>query len=464
MKIHRLTWLVIFAVLFTGACGSPSGDDDDAAGETDDDAAADDDHSPADDDDNDDDNDNDDTEPPCDETRTPIVFVHGFLEVGDAFATQAMRFTSNGYCRDRIFAFDYNTLFGPFGTNESLDALIDAVLARTGAAKIDLLGHSLGGAVCYQYLEPAANAAKVAHYVSLASFPLGEVPNGVPGMNVSSTADTMAGPSTMPGGENVSFDDLDHLQVATSEKTFAALYPFFNGGETPATTEIVPEEIIRIGGRAVTFAENAPAPNAHIQIFKLDPETGARLTEEPAADLITDRLGYWGAFTAAPDAFYEFVCLDPSGDWPPVHYYREPFTRSNAMVYFRVFPPKQSLLGLAFRLLPLNDDYAIFAWLNINQAAVYGRDTFAVNEFDLATPEMTDPSITTITVFFFDTNFNGVSDGAPAGGIWSSFPFLRAFDLWLPATGSTRFQFDGREMNIRNWPSKTDGLSIAVFE
>ena len=462
MKLHRLAWLVILAVLCAGGCGSSS--DDDNASETDDDAT-DDDTSPADDDDNDDnDDDNDDTAPPCDDTRTPIVFVHGFLEVGDAFATQAMRFASNGYCRDRIFAFDYNSLFGPFGTNDKLDALIDAVLARTGAQKVDLLGHSLGGAVCYDYLEPAANAAKVAHYVSLASFPLGEVPNGVPGMNVSSTADTMAGPSTMPGGENVSFDDLDHLQVATSEKTFAALYPFFNDGEEPETTAIVPEEIIRIGGRALTFAENAPAPNVRIQIYALDPATGSRLTEEPAAVMIADQLGYWGDFIAAPDTFYEFVCQDPDGDWPPVHYYREPFTRSNSMVYFRVFPPALSLLGLAFHLLPLNDDYAIFAWLNINQAAVFGRDTFAVNEFDLATPEMTDPSITTITVFFFDANFNGVSDGAPAGGIWSSFPFMRAFDLWLPAAGSTRFQFDGREMNIRNWPSKTDGLSIAVFE
>jgi hypothetical protein len=294
----------------------------------------------------------------------------------------------------------------------------------------------------------------------------GPLPAGLPTLNLSSTADTIAGPSTVEGAENVTFDDLDHLQVATSAESFAEFYSFFNDGEAPATTEVLPEDQIKVSGRVVVFGLNSPVPDLTMQIFAVDPATGERLSEAPAATVTTGARGHWRGFTATPGTFYEFVLNDPDGKWPPLHYYREPFVRSNNLVYFRALPPKNSLAGLLFRLLPLNDQWPIFAFLNLNQAVVYGRDTFTVDGINLATPEMTDPSITTIAVFFFDANYNGVSDLTPAGGIFSSLIFLRGFDLLLDAAPPRGIPLvlNGREMNVRNWPSKTGGLSIALFE
>ncbi len=456
-------WLLLVLTMVLTACaggGADDDDDDDAA--VDDDTANDDDAAP------DDDSVDDDTVAPCDDSLRPVVFVHGMLEEGDAFAAQAMRYGANGYCLDRVYTYDYNSLLGPLGPAVTgLTAFIDQVLQETGATQVDLLGHSLGGPVCQQYLKTAAHAAKVAHFANLASFLLGDgIPHDVPTINISSTADTIAGSSEIPGVENVTFDDLDHLQVATSAKSFAAFFTFFGDGVEPATTDIVPADPIDVSGRVVTFALNDAAPNHLVRIYEVSPETGERLADDPLAVLTTDAGGYWSGFTATAEAYYEFEIRDPAGDWPPIHYYREPFPRANNKVYFRCFPPANSLVGWVFKLLPYNDDYPIFAWLNINRAFVYGRDTLTVDGVDLTTPEMADPSITTIAIFFFDANFNGVNDQQPIGGPLSQFVFFRLFDMLLPSDPprGIPFVFNDRPVTVRNWGSETGGLSIAVFE
>ena len=442
MPPKRLLLIILFLIfaLVLAGCGASAKNDDDSAAPADDDAH---------------------------DSLRPVVFVHGVLEFGDAFSNQAMRYGSNGYCLNRIYTYDYNSLIGPNGANVTgLETFVDHALVETGAAQVDLLGHSLGGAVCQEYLKTPANAAKVAHYANLASFDVsGGQPLPVPALNISSTADHIAGPSTLTGAQNVTFDDLDHLQVATSAETFATFFNFFYG-EPPTTTDIVPAEPIVLSGRVLVFALNQPATNHVVQIYEVSPETGERQTADPLAEFTTDENGGWGDFTATPGAYYEFAIIDASGEWPPVHYYREPFQRANNKVYFRSLPPRRSLLGFVFSLLPYNDDYAIFAWLEINQAFVYGRDTMTVDGLDITSPAMADPSITTIAIFFFDTNFNGVSDQKPSGGLYNKFIFMRFFDLLIPSTPArgVPFVFDGRPITIRNWPSKTGGLSITVFE
>jgi triacylglycerol esterase/lipase EstA (alpha/beta hydrolase family) len=48
----------------------------------------------------------------CDETKGPIVFVHGTYGSGDNIANVAQLFGSNGYCQDRFVAVEYNSLGG----------------------------------------------------------------------------------------------------------------------------------------------------------------------------------------------------------------------------------------------------------------------------------------------------------------------------------------------------------------
>ncbi|HRG88387.1 MAG TPA: hypothetical protein PLW44_05160, partial [Chitinophagales bacterium] len=78
----------------------------------------------------------------------PVIFLHGFLASGDTWANQVMRFTSNGYCDNLLYAYDWNTLGGGNDVN-ALNTFIDTVLARTGATQVDLVGHSAGGGYGY---------------------------------------------------------------------------------------------------------------------------------------------------------------------------------------------------------------------------------------------------------------------------------------------------------------------------
>jgi pimeloyl-ACP methyl ester carboxylesterase len=455
--------LVFASVVFLGSCGNGS-DDDDAATTPDDDTVLDD---SADDTALDDDGSHgdDDAEPECDPDLRPVVFVHGFLESGDTWANHAMRFASNGYCLERIYAFNYNSLGATFSEIPKLEAFIDDVLFRTGSTQIELGGHSMGGSLSHDYLTRAGNAAKVAHYAHMASFGYAAPPGGVPTIVISSPDDYIAGESEIPGAENVSLPGLDHLQVATSAESFENVYRFFNDGVEPATTEILPEAVIRLLGFVVTLGENSPVANNEVDVYEVDPDTGERLNDAPDATFTTDGTGRWGPFTASADAYYEFFVPQEGADQHPVHYYREPFIRSDDFIALRTFPPAASFAGLLLNQIPFADDHAVLISFTANRATIAGRDTLTADGYDMATADMAAPEMTTIAIFFFDANGNGSTDAIPAGGLFASFPFLKGFDMFIESDPprSLPLIFNGRTLNVPNWKSGADGATIAVF-
>ena len=403
----------------------------------------------------------------CDPTTTPVVFAHGALEVGDAFANQAMRFASNGYCPDRIFAFDWNTV-GFTGIDDEvvrLGAFIDQVLAETGADQVDLIGHSMGTSLSHAFLnKDTANAAKVAHYAGLAGRSAQEPPGGVPTITVSSRDDLIVGLSEINGAENFQPEGLDHLQVATSPVTFRYLYRFFNEGEEPRTDRMVPNGRLTLSGRLLTFAENQFSPGLQLDIYPVDPLTGERLQADPAATFVSGEGGVWGPFQAQPGRHYEYVVTDADPFWKPIHYYREPLPRSCNLVYFRTFPPRASLFGFVFGLLINRDPEAmVLATLNINRAIIHGRDELFVDDREVSIPEVTDAGKTAIAIFY--TDFPAVEQGEAAA--FNDFMvFIQGFDLvvdtQLPDT--VPIVFNGRPLSVRNLKSGTDGITIGVFE
>ena len=426
-----------------------------------------------DDDDNDDNNDDaddddNDNEPPgCDSSTTPIIFAHGFIENGDAFFFQAMRFASNGYCLDRIFTYDWNTILASVdweGEIALFEQYVDRVLEQTGADRVDMLGHSMGGGLCFDYLAKEDNRSKVAHYVNVASWFPDEIPEGVEILSLSSKGDAIMGESIIEGAKNVVFENLDHLQVATAEESFIEMYAFFNGAP-PENREPVPKEPVLVSGRIVSFGLNSPMAGITLNIYPFDPQTGQRATTNPDHSFVSGLFGYWGPFEASAETYYEFECIDPNGFWPKVRYYHEPFVRSIDKAYFRVLPRSDKLPGFFSALLPISDNTTIFAWLDLNQAVVHGRDTLTLNGIDLSIPELADSSIQTIALFFMDANLNGQSDLEAAGGIFASIPFVRVFDMRV-TTGQPQpllFEFNGRKMAIPNLKSRSEGLPIALF-
>jgi triacylglycerol esterase/lipase EstA (alpha/beta hydrolase family) len=105
----------------------------------------------------------------------PVVLVHGTLANSvDNWLVLAPYLEDRGYC---VFSLDYGRLpgvpvfygLGPIDKSaEQLSAYIDKVLAATGAAKADLVGHSQGGMMPRYYLKFLGGAAKVNALVGIA--------------------------------------------------------------------------------------------------------------------------------------------------------------------------------------------------------------------------------------------------------------------------------------------------------
>ncbi|MEU6552404.1 alpha/beta fold hydrolase [Streptomyces sp. NPDC046915] len=105
----------------------------------------------------------------------PVVLVHGTLGNSiDNWLSLAPYLEHRGYC---VYSLDYGQLpgvpvfhgLGPIDKSaEQLSGFVDKVLAATGAAKADLVGHSQGGMMPRYYLKFLGGAAKVNALVGLA--------------------------------------------------------------------------------------------------------------------------------------------------------------------------------------------------------------------------------------------------------------------------------------------------------
>lgn len=105
----------------------------------------------------------------------PVVLVHGTLGNSvDNWLGLAPYLEARGYC---VYSLDYGQLdgvplfhgLGPIDRSAAqLSAFVDKVLAATGAAKADLVGHSQGGMMPRYYLKFLGGAAKVNALVGIA--------------------------------------------------------------------------------------------------------------------------------------------------------------------------------------------------------------------------------------------------------------------------------------------------------
>ncbi|MEV5532968.1 esterase/lipase family protein [Streptomyces prunicolor] len=116
----------------------------------------------------------------------PVVLVHGtFANATDNWLTLAPYLEARGYC---VFSLDYGQLpgvplvygLGPIDESAAqLQVYVDKVLAATGAAKVDLVGHSQGGMMPRYYLKFLGGAAKVDTFVGIAPDNHGTTLNGL---------------------------------------------------------------------------------------------------------------------------------------------------------------------------------------------------------------------------------------------------------------------------------------------
>src|SRR6201989_1688981 len=127
----------------------------------------------------------------------PVVLVHGtFADMSDSWQALSPLLKNNGWC---VFALNYGSYagsgaIGVYGTGEirssaqELSAFVDKVLTATGAAEVDMVGHSQGGMMPRYYLKFLGGAAKVHTLVGLSPsnhgttlLGLGVLANFIPG-------------------------------------------------------------------------------------------------------------------------------------------------------------------------------------------------------------------------------------------------------------------------------------------
>ncbi|MEV6247552.1 triacylglycerol lipase [Streptomyces sp. NPDC051742] len=98
----------------------------------------------------------------------PVVFVHGWNSDGSTWRTMADRFRADGWPIGHLDQWTYDATRSNATTAEKLAEEIERVLAATGAAKVDVVTHSMGALSSRHYLKNLGGASKVDAWVSLA--------------------------------------------------------------------------------------------------------------------------------------------------------------------------------------------------------------------------------------------------------------------------------------------------------
>lgn len=329
----------------------------------------------------------------------PIVFVHGNGDSKAIWTTVVWRFESNGYPRHRLFALE---LKRPTATavydvpqpgrstakdaRDQLAAFVRAVRARTGAAKVALVGNSRGANTIRNYLETGGGAAVTAKVVlgggvndgvvNSSRFPLvasgsefngrsaflrrlnagpDDVVPGVPFLTLRSDRfDKFAQPDgrflglpgvptgigfdapALRGAINLVLPGADHREVSFGVKAFERTYRFVTG-RAPARTAIRPERRAVLSGTVTgvvggVLYDNLGVAGAPLRVFAVDGRTGRRLGA-PLLAATTRAAGAWGPLAVAPNAFHEFELKVPGQ--PVTHIYRSPFPRGSSLVTLR---------------------------------------------------------------------------------------------------------------------------------
>ncbi|HEU5253500.1 MAG TPA: alpha/beta fold hydrolase [Solirubrobacterales bacterium] len=101
--------------------------------------------------------------------KDPILFVHGWSETSSVWKTMIANFEKDGYAKSELSAYSYNTSTSnkTLAENE-VKSRVEALKKATGAAKVDIVAHSMGSLNTRWYVKfVAGGEANVDDWVSL---------------------------------------------------------------------------------------------------------------------------------------------------------------------------------------------------------------------------------------------------------------------------------------------------------
>ena len=98
----------------------------------------------------------------------PILFVHGYTRSASDWDTMKSRFQADGWPASHLSAYSYNTnQSNVTSAEQEVKVRVDNLLAATGASKVDIVTHSMGGLNTRYYIKNLGGDAKVDDWVSL---------------------------------------------------------------------------------------------------------------------------------------------------------------------------------------------------------------------------------------------------------------------------------------------------------
>ena len=97
----------------------------------------------------------------------PILFVHGWNSSATTWNTMIDRFVAAGYPRSRMLAITYNSNQSNATIANQVRDAVNTLRSQTGAAKVDIISHSMGGLSSRYYLKNLGGSSIVDDWVSL---------------------------------------------------------------------------------------------------------------------------------------------------------------------------------------------------------------------------------------------------------------------------------------------------------
>lgn len=402
----------------------------------------------------------------CDTSLRPVVFIHGFLASGDTWANAVHSFQQAGYCANRLYAFDWNSVGGSGKRTDSLlHQFIAQILTQTGASQVDLVGHSAGGGLGRSYLKDSTRAKSIAHYVHIGSrkwtgaypwFPNNRC------MNIFSSGDKVAANTAglVDGAFNLALEEQDHYQVATSDTSIKSMLQFFTGKQVFIPSH-KPARIVSLSGKALILGDNTAMSDAVIKIYPIKKKNGQRKKADQPIQLKTDQAGAWGPVTLRAGIPFEMELIPAGANKRIISYFFPRFDYSNPLVYLRGFPEDGRMTFLLGKI-PAIETQSTLVVYSAAQAMVGGRDSVTVNGLPICSPTLAPASKTAITSFLFDDG-DTINSGK-ALKQFSSVPFIGGVDMVLPANAKEgiRMYYNGQQLTLPARPSK-ERILLAVF-
>jgi triacylglycerol lipase len=102
------------------------------------------------------------------EGNDPVLFVHGWNSGASTWNGMVARFQADGWTSRELHAFSYNTAQSNVTTARVIKTKVDSILRATGAPRVDVVTHSMGGLSARYYVKNLGGDRKVDALVSIA--------------------------------------------------------------------------------------------------------------------------------------------------------------------------------------------------------------------------------------------------------------------------------------------------------